>query len=165
MAGKGDATPGKSEAKKPSMLGTILGFLLATLLAIGCGFGMVWALKPDAGKGTAGDLKHADKTKAGTIAAGVIVKTVPAILTNLSGERPGWVKLELLALLQPDTPSPDALVAELSQDVIALMRTVSHGQLVGASGIQALREDLDHIAHIRSKGKSRGLLIRTLVIE
>jgi flagellar FliL protein len=165
MAGKGEAAPGTSEPKKPSMLGTILGFLLATLLAIACGFGLVWALKPEGGRGAAGDVKHGDKAKAGGVASGVIVKTVPAILTNLGGERPGWVKLELLALLQPDTPSPDALVAELSQDVMALMRTVSHGQLVGASGIQALREDLDHIAHVRSKGKSRGLLIRTLVIE
>lgn len=165
MAGKGEAASSKSEPKKSSVLGTILGFLLATLLAIGCGFGLVWALKPEAGKGAAGDVKHADKAKAGATAAGVIVKTVPAILTNLGGDRPGWIKLELLALLQPDTPSPDALVAELSQDVVALMRTVSHGQLVGAAGIQALREDLDYIALVRSKGKSRGLLIRTLVIE
>src|SRR5689334_9521418 len=141
MASKEGSAGGKGEPKKASMLGTLMGFLLATLLAIGCGFGLVWALKPEAGKSPGGDVKHAEKAKSGSSTPSVIVKTVPAILTNLSGERPGWVKLELLALLQPDTPTPDALVAEMSQDVMALMRTISHAQLVGASGIQALRED------------------------
>lgn len=167
MAGKADATPDKSEPQKSSVLGLVLGFLLSTIVAGACGVGLVWFIKPDAGPTASTEHKHdhpGTGTPAGS-ASGVIVKTVPTILTNLGGERQSWIKLDLQALLLPDTPTPDALVATLSQDVLAYLRTVSHAQILGASGMQALREDLDQIAHVRSKGKSRGLLIRTLVIE
>jgi flagellar FliL protein len=162
MAGK-EATSA-DKAQKPSIVGTIVGFLLATLLAGVCGIALVWIMKPEAKVAAASGPKvHAPSAE--SPAVGLIVKAMPPVLTNLTGDRPGWIKLELLAVLNADTPTPDALAAELSQDVLAYMRTVSHSQIIGPSGIQALREDLDQIARVRSKGKSRGLLIRTLVIE
>jgi flagellar FliL protein len=162
MADKNATGAGKSEGS--SFAGTLVGFLAATIVAMLCGFALVLILKPDMKVAAAHDgKKHA--APSAPVAPPLMAKPMPPVLTNLTGDRPGWIKLELVALLDADTPSSDALAAELSQDVLAYMRTVSLNQITGPSGIQALREDLDQIARIRSKGKSRGLLIRTLVVE
>ena len=57
------------------------------------------------------------------------------------------------------------LAAQISEDMVSYLRTLSPAQIEGARGLQYLREDLNERAAIRSSGKVRELIIETLVIQ
>ena len=60
---------------------------------------------------------------------------------------------------------PNVIAAEVGEDILGFMRTLSETQLGGASGLQHLREDLNERASIRSGGLVRELIIQTLVVQ
>jgi flagellar FliL protein len=62
-------------------------------------------------------------------------------------------------------PHPEAVAGRISEDVLAYLRTVTLKQLEGPIGLQAIREDLNERAAIRSEGKVRELVLRTLVVQ
>ena len=57
------------------------------------------------------------------------------------------------------------LVAQIAEDIIAFLRTVTLVQIQGASGFQHLREDLNDRVRVRSGGKVRDLVIQSMIIE
>ena len=57
------------------------------------------------------------------------------------------------------------LVAQIAEDIIAFLRTVTLVQIQGASGFQHLREDLNDRVRVRSGGKIRDLVIQSMIIE
>ena len=57
------------------------------------------------------------------------------------------------------------LVAQITEDIIAFLRTVTLVQIQGASGFQHLREDLSDRVRVRSGGKIRDLVIQSMIIE
>jgi flagellar FliL protein len=93
----------------------------------------------------------------------VRVFPLETITTNLSDPTDVWVRLEL-ALVFTDLPDPE-LAEIVHQDILAYLRTVRARQIEGASGFQHLRSDLDERARIRSDGKVRQVLIRTILFE
>lgn len=95
------------------------------------------------------------------------VKTVvlPSIVTNLSGIEGGWIRVELVVLLEGEGAVGADLTAVLTQDSIALLRTLSFMQISGASGFQHLREELIDRMAIRSGRRVLGVFIQSLVIE
>ena len=62
-------------------------------------------------------------------------------------------------------PKPDLVAAEIGEDILGFMRTLSEAQIGGASGLEHLREDLNERAAIRSGGLVRELIIQTLVVQ
>jgi flagellar FliL protein len=90
--------------------------------------------------------------------------TVPTILTNLAGQRHEWVRVELSVLLPPDSAN-EALAAIIAQDTVAYLKTVAPSQIDGPGGLSQLRSEIEDRVRIRTSGKSRGVLLRTLVIE
>jgi flagellar FliL protein len=62
-------------------------------------------------------------------------------------------------------PKPDLVAAEISEDILGFIRTLTLAQIGGASGLQHVREDLNERASIRSKGLVRELIIQTLVVQ
>ena len=60
---------------------------------------------------------------------------------------------------------PDVLAAEIAEDLLGFMRTLSLAQISGASGLQHLREDLSERASTRSGGLVRELIVQTLVVQ
>lgn len=85
------------------------------------------------------------------------------ITTNLADPQEVWVRLEL-ALVFVDRPDPD-LAEIVHQDILAYLRTVKARQIEGPSGFQHLRSDLDERARVRTDGKVRQVLIRTMLFE
>ena len=63
------------------------------------------------------------------------------------------------------TPKPDILAAQIAEDILGFMRTLTLGQIAGACGLQHLREDLNERATIRSDGRVRELILQTLVVQ
>ncbi len=64
-----------------------------------------------------------------------------------------------------DVDNPALLMGQVSDDLIAFLKTLTLPQIEGASGLQSLREDLNERASVRSQGKVRELVIETLVVQ
>lgn len=91
---------------------------------------------------------------------------VPPVVTNLAMPADVWVRLESSIILDDaDAASPDILVGEVAQDMLAYLRTVSLAQIEGASGLLHLREDLNDRIAIRSRDGVRELIIEALVVQ
>lgn len=85
------------------------------------------------------------------------------VTTNLAGPGETWVRMELALVFEDET---DAAIAEfVHQDIMAYLRTVTLSQIEGASGFQHLKSDLEERAQIRTGGKVKSILIRTLLFE
>ena len=64
-----------------------------------------------------------------------------------------------------DAPQMDVIATKIGEDVLAFVRTLTLAQIQGSSGLQALRDDLNERAVVRSDGKVRELLIEMLVVR
>ena len=91
---------------------------------------------------------------------------LPPIITNLADPASAWVRLQAAIVVDKQTTTkPDVLGAEIADDILGFMKTLSLSQIGGASGLQHLREDLSERASIRSQGHVRELIIQTLVVQ
>jgi flagellar protein FliL len=91
---------------------------------------------------------------------------LPPIVTNLGAPQDTWVRLEGSIIFDPRTlPHPDAVAGRIGDDILAYLRTVSLRQLEGPVGLENIRQDLNERAAIRSDGKVRAFVIRTLVVQ
>lgn len=91
------------------------------------------------------------------------VVDLPAIVVNLAPPSKIWARIELSAVFT-ETPDVEAR-RQLHQDILAFVETVTPAQLQGPSGLRHLREDIADIARVRSDGKARGVLFKTLIFE
>ena len=91
---------------------------------------------------------------------------LPPIVTNLGAPQDTWVRLEGSIIFDPRTlPHPEAAAGRIGDDILAYLRTVSLRQLEGPIGLENIRQDLNERAAIRSDGKVRAFVIRTLVVQ
>jgi flagellar protein FliL len=91
---------------------------------------------------------------------------LPPIVTNLSVPQDTWIRLEASLLFdEKAVPHPEALGAQISDDILAFLRTATLTQIQGISGLQNLRQDLNERVAIRSNGAVKELVIRTLVLQ
>jgi flagellar protein FliL len=91
---------------------------------------------------------------------------LPPIVTNLGAPQDTWVRLEGSIIFDPKTlPHPEAVAAQIGDDVLAYLRTVSLHQLEGPVGLENIRQDLNERAAARSGGKVHAFVIRTLVAQ
>lgn len=88
---------------------------------------------------------------------------LPAITTNLAAPTDTWIRIELSAIF--DGEIDPAIADAIHQDLLSYLRTVKLHQVEGASGFLHLKSDIDERAVIRSEGKVKGLLIKTIVFE
>jgi flagellar protein FliL len=154
-----------------SLVAAVLGVVVATGVAAGFGLGAAWLMQSsspmppvgnpvrDAGSGHSGEA-----TGLAAESKGTVVMTVPTILTNLAGQRHEWVRVELSVLLPPESAN-ETLAAIIAQDTVAYLKTVAPSQIDGPGGLSQLRGEIEDRVRIRTSGKSRGVLLRTLVIE
>ena len=92
--------------------------------------------------------------------------SLPPIITNLADPANAWVRLQTSIVVDKKSETkPEVLAAEIADDLLGFMKTVSLTQIGGASGLQHLREDLTERAVIRSQGHVRELIIQTLVVQ
>ena len=60
---------------------------------------------------------------------------------------------------------PELLAEEAGEQILTYLRSVRLSQLETASGILALRDDLDETVQVLSGGEVRSVLIHGLVVE
>lgn len=154
--------------KGPSFILQMAVFLLLTAAAVGGGWMTGRILNGDDAAARASAPAHEAEANKHDGSAEEPVETLrilplATITTNLADPQDIWIRLEV-ALAFHDRP--DAEIAELvHQDLLAYLRTVKARQIDGPSGFQQLRSDLDERARIRSGGKVKQVLIRTMLFE
>ena len=156
-----DAAPAQGVAARESPRGSLREFAIVICLAAFAGAAFeTW--RPSTPSGP-------DKTAESPVSAPAQPSTIvdlPPIVTNLGSPQDTWVRLEGSIIFDPKTLShPEAVAGQIGDDVLAYLRTVSLHQLEGPIGLENIRQDLNERAAIRSGGKVRGFVIKTLVVQ
>jgi flagellar protein FliL len=108
----------------------------------------------------------AEEKPAGGLPPNSAMLDLPPIVTNLGSPPDAWVRLEASLLFDAKAaPHPEAMGAQITNDILAFLRTTSLSQMQGVVGLENLRQDLNERVAIRSGGSVKELVIRTLVIQ
>jgi flagellar protein FliL len=158
------------EPKKKS--GSVLQWLLVTvvmsLVSVGAGgflgLQLVSQIKDTGQAAAAKESKvEAAPPKYG---GGMGIVNLPPVVTNLADPPDAWVRLQAAIVFDTKAvPLPDVLAAQIAEDYLGFLKTLTVAQIGGASGLQHLREDLSERASIRSEGRIRELIIQSLVVQ
>jgi flagellar FliL protein len=168
MAIVDDTAPEKKGPSLTLQIGLLV-VLTVVAIAIGCGSGyyLTSNVKPpvpvEAEQPAGPAVAPAVETRMSEQAEGLGVVHLDPIMTNLSGHSGTWVRMELALVFNGKA---DLLVAQtIQQDILGYLRTVKIHQVEGASGFQHLKSDIEERASIRSGGKVKQVLVRTLLFE
>lgn len=94
------------------------------------------------------------------------LRKIPAVIANLANSTTDWVRIESSIVFTRDPSKPsEIVVAEIRQDLVAYLRSVSLAQIQGSSGLMHLREDMNERAKLRSNGKIQEIIVETLVVQ
>lgn len=155
-----------SGKKGPSLVVQLAVLLVLTLLAVGGGWftgGMLNGGQPKAEEAHAPAEGHEAEGGHGEAPKDMRVYPLAPITTNLADPTELWVRMEV-ALVFAESPDPET-AERVHQDILAYLRTVKARQIDGPSGFQHLKTDLDERAQLRTDGKVKQVLIRTLLFE
>jgi flagellar protein FliL len=157
-----DPTLPKGVAPRNSLRGSLIELAIVVVLG-GCAGA---AFEASRAAGPAGADKLADSPVGASPAQPSTIVDLPPIVTNLGAPQDTWVRLEGSIIFDPGTlPHPEAVAGQIGDDILAYLRTVSLRQLEGPIGLENIRHDLGERAAIRSDGKVRTFVIRTLVVQ
>jgi flagellar FliL protein len=149
-------------ASGPSFGQFMVALVLVTVLA--GAVGGFFAARPGPAPGQSA--KEAPAVDDAAVAPTANIFDLPPIVTNLGSPAEMWVRLETSMIFDSSTVKhPEALAAEIANDLLAYLRTVAVTQIQGPIGLQNLRQDLNERASIRSSGAVKELVIKTLVIQ
>ncbi len=99
-------------------------------------------------------------------AADIEVRELPAVVTNLAQPEEARVRMQVAMVFpKKDVENANLLAAKINDDIVAFLKTLTVAELQGPSGLQALREDLNERAAVRSDGKVREIIIEALVVQ
>ncbi len=172
--------------------GFIVALLLLAVIGAGAGAGFSLTLlngasQGDHGKGQMADAggakPDASASKSGAVKAGQQpgkaadarpeaevpkdqVVNLDPILVTLAGPQKSWARLELGVVIEAESKEDRTpLLKAVSEDMMSYLRTVPLIHVESAAGLEYVREDLDEIVRLRSRGRIRGVVMRSLVVE
>lgn len=159
-----------TEAPKagPSLLVFLMAMMLLTLIAVGGGgfVGLQLVGQIRTGLEERPKPKPEEKPAEARYAGDASLRDLPPIVTNLAPPSEAMIRLQATIVFESRTlPHPETVVAEVTEDIVTYLRTVSVPQIEGASGLQHLRDDLNERASIRSDKKVREVIIQSLVVQ
>jgi flagellar FliL protein len=156
-----DSALSQGAAVRESLKGSLIE--LAIVVCLGAGAGAAFeAWRPAATPG----LDKPAQSLAGAPPQASTIVDLPPIVTNLGAPQDIWIRLEGSIIFDPKTlPRPEAVAGQIGDDILAYLRTVPLRQLEGPIGLENIRQDLNERAAIRSGGKVRAFVIRTLVVQ
>lgn len=171
---EGEEVEGEPIAKAPAakgqgIVGLIITAAVVTLVAVGGG--VVLGMKTSSSiEKTIADREAAkpveDRPLSLKYSGDMVLKPIDAVVTNLASPTDTWIRLETAMVFKNGSiANPEVTAAELRQDMVAYVRTVTLAQLEGPSALQHLREDLNERASLRTNGAVAELIIQTLVVQ
>jgi flagellar FliL protein len=182
---KEDERPPEAEEESPSvekgaalpagrfggMLGLIISAAMVTVVAGGMGVGLGMKTASTVAKAVAAETAAAqqpagDHIQSIKFTGDMVLKPIDAVVTNLASPSDTWIRLETAMVFKNGAiANPEVTAAELRQDMVAYVRTITLGQLEGASALEHLREDLNERAALRTDGAVSEVVIQTLVVQ
>jgi flagellar protein FliL len=175
MAKKPETKDDKAAPPKKGggVVSMILAMVIITGLGVGAGglFGIQAAqkigpnAKPAAPPAPAHDAHAADNKddKNKEKKKGPQLVALPNMVTNLASPEKIWIRIEASAMIESD--NPEKLAAQLAEDIVAYLRTMTLDQVQGASGYHYMKEDLDERVRLRGQGKVRDLVLQSFIVE
>jgi len=158
--------------KLAGKLGLVLGLALITLIAAGAGAGAGMYLA------SAIEQNFVDRQKAQAEAEKIkppvsikysgnrVLQKIEPIVTNLASPADTWIRLEAAVIFANGViKDPQAMAAEIRQDILAYCRTITLDELQGPSALQHLREDLSERVELRTNGAIDEFVIETMVVQ
>jgi flagellar FliL protein len=153
------------------MLGLIVAAALVTVVAGGMGVGLGMKTAATVAKAVAAETAAAqqpagDHIQSIKFTGDMVLKPIDAVVTNLASPSDTWIRLETAMVFKNGAiANPEVTAAELRQDMVAYVRTITLAQLEGASALEHLREDLNERAALRTDGAVSEVVIQTLVVQ
>ncbi|MCU0832685.1 MAG: flagellar basal body-associated FliL family protein [Rhizobiaceae bacterium] len=90
---------------------------------------------------------------------------LPPLITTMATSGT-WVRLETVMVYDAAKGQPaPTLAPQLTEDMLAFLRTLTIGHVTGPSGFLHLKQDLTERARLRSDGFVEDILIQVLVFE
>ena len=151
-----------------ALLSWLGAMLILTLLATGAGAGLGLHLVGSVESALKEQAAAADQPVVSRYAGDTNLKRLAPIVTNLASPQDTWIRVEASIVFDGEAlPASeiDVVAGEITEDILAFLRTVSLPQIQGASGLQHLSEDLNERAAIRSDRRVRELILETLVVQ
>jgi flagellar FliL protein len=145
-----------------SMAQNAIAFLVAGLIAGGVGAFQGMQVKP--AEPVKASAKPEDEKRFAPIVE-MATLDVPPVVTNLAAPPDVWIRIEGSILFEGKLPHGEALVGQISSDLLAFMRTQTLQQIQGVAGLQHLRQDLNERVSTRTDGKVREYIIKSLVVQ
>ncbi len=161
-------SPNARQKRQRGGLGWLTTLVLLTTLSVATGGGFGLILVPSIERRVEEKLKAASEKAVVTspYSGNIAVRKLAPVVTNLVGSENDWIRLETSVIYKANADlNPEVMAAELRQDALAYLRTLSVAQIQGASGLLHLREDLNERAQLRSKGIVQELVVETLIVQ
>jgi len=152
----------------PSILGLVLALFVLTVLA-GAGGGafalmQVRTIEEVAEKRANEVPEKADDALAWREESAVA--DLEPVIANLASPASVWIRLDTAIVFDKDAVGDlERLSAEVEQDVLLFARTLTLGELQGASALNHLRADLNERVALATGGAVEELIIKTMVLQ
>ncbi|MGL4406205.1 MAG: flagellar basal body-associated FliL family protein [Notoacmeibacter sp.] len=154
-----------SEAPKGGMAASIGVILVLAGLAAGGGYFLVNHAMSVAVENSKQDNEAAKQVISEAYSGTKHTLPLLPVITNMATQN-SWVRMEAaLVYDEAEGKLPQTLPAEITEDILALMRTLTIAHVSGPSGFMHLKEDIVERAFQRSEGRVSDVLILTLVFE
>lgn len=96
----------------------------------------------------------------------MVLTRLEPIIANLAAPSDTWIRLETAIIFENGkVANPQIAAAEISQDLVAYLRTLSLSQLQGPMAFQHLREDLNERVSLRTAGAVEEIVVETMVVQ
>jgi len=158
-----------SDAEPPrSKVRWLLLLALLTVLAVGIGgaSGLFMISKIEKAVEEKKKLEEEQVQKVVAYDPSFSLQNIGTIVTNLANPSDVWIRLEASIVVKTGTfPNPNPIAAEIRQDLLGYLHTLSIAQIEGPSGLVHLREDLTERVQLRSNGQVHDFFIETLVVQ
>lgn len=115
------------------------------------------------GHGAAPAGKPAEKKK---LPSKIVTRAFQPLITNITMPADLWVRLEgAIVYDQAEVDEPEVMIAEVSGDLLAYLRSLTLREMQGADGLMFIRQDMRERVALRTNGKARDIIIQTLVVQ
>ncbi len=96
----------------------------------------------------------------------IVMRPLQPLITNIAMPPEVWVRLEgAIVFDQADVDDPEMMLAEVSGDLMAYLRSLTLREMQGADGLMFVRQDMKERIVLRTQGKARDIIIQTLVMQ
>jgi flagellar protein FliL len=153
---------GKTKSEAGAFIGVVM--VLAGVAAAG-GYSLVNHAMQVATEKSKLDTEIAKKSLAVEYTGTMQTVVLQPVITNMATPD-SWVRLEATLVYDGANGNLPAIIpAEITEDILALLRTLTLGHVSGPSGFLHLKGDIVERANQRSAGRVSDVLIQALVFE